>query len=67
MRAALAQARMAPEDIDLVNTHATATQLGDVQECIAVRQVFGDAPGLFVNNTKSFIGHAMGAAGGLQQ
>ena len=66
MRAALDRAGMNPEDIDLINTHATATQQGDVQECIAVREVFGDCPNTWVNNTKSFIGHTMGAAGALE-
>jgi len=66
MRLALDRAGMAPEDVDLVNTHATATQQGDVQECIAVREVFGDSPKTWVNNTKSFIGHTMGAAGALE-
>jgi len=66
VRGALASAGMAPEDVDVVNTHATATEQGDQQECAALRDVFGDAPGTFVNNTKSFIGHTMGAAGALE-
>ena len=63
MRAALNSAGMTPEDVDLVSTHATATTQGDIQECQAMRAVFGDAPGVHINNTKSYIGHAMGAAG----
>ncbi len=39
---------------------------GDVQECAALRRVFEDAPKTLFNNTKSFIGHAMGAAGALE-
>ncbi|MAE29499.1 MAG: beta-ketoacyl synthase [Planctomycetes bacterium] len=66
MRGALERASLAPEDVDLVSMHATATQLGDVQECLAVREVFGDSPGTYVNNTKSMIGHTMGAAGALE-
>ena len=31
-----------------------------------MREVFGDSPKTWVNNTKSFIGHAMGAAGALE-
>ena len=53
-------------DIDLVSTHATATDSGDVQECIALRKVFHNGAQPDVNNTKSFIGHAMGAAGALE-
>ena len=66
MRAALKKARMAPQDIHIVNTHATATPMGDIQECQAIAQVFEDCPDTYVNNTKGFIGHAMGAAGALE-
>ena len=40
--------------------------MGDVQEARGMRQVFSDFPDVYVNNTKSFIGHAMGAAGALE-
>ncbi len=66
MQAALRMAAMTPEDISIVSTHATATQQGDKQECRAVREVFGESPRTCVNNTKSYIGHAMGAAGSLE-
>ncbi len=66
MRKALQRAKLNPCDIDILNTHATATEQGDIGECQAVREVFGDCPNLAVNNTKSFIGHAMGAAGALE-
>ena len=66
MRAALDSARTAPDEVDIVSTHATSTQSGDVVETKAVRAVFGDATGTFVNNTKSYIGHAMGGAGALE-
>jgi 3-oxoacyl-[acyl-carrier-protein] synthase II len=66
MRKALAKAGMAPGDIQIVNTHATSTPQGDIQECTAIREIFGDCPDTFVNNTKSYIGHAMGAAGALE-
>ena len=66
MRAALEVAGMQPEDVDLVNTHATSTPMGDIQECKAVKEVFGDSPKTYVNNTKSYIGHCMGAAGALE-
>ena len=46
--------------------HATATQLGDIQECKAIRDVFGEEETVWINNTKSFIGHTMGAAGTLE-
>lgn len=68
IQAALAKAGMKPADIDIVNTHATSTPQGDVQECRAIREIFAaaDCPDTRVNNTKSFIGHAMGAAGALE-
>jgi 3-oxoacyl-[acyl-carrier-protein] synthase II len=66
MQLALRRARLNPEDIDIVSTHATGTTSGDVQESIALRTVFGDNRRTQFNNTKSFIGHAMGAAGALE-
>ncbi len=72
IRMALDRAKCGPDQIDLVSTHATATPSGDVQECAALRRVFCDSSGssvnpeLLINNTKSFIGHAMGAAGALE-
>jgi 3-oxoacyl-[acyl-carrier-protein] synthase II len=67
LRKSLASAGLKPADIHIVNTHATATPLGDIQECEAIRAVFGEGcPDTRVNNTKSFIGHCMGAAGALE-
>ncbi len=66
MNLALDRAELNAEDIDIVSTHATATESGDIQECAALRRVFGDSPEVLINNTKSFIGHAMGAAGSLE-
>jgi 3-oxoacyl-[acyl-carrier-protein] synthase II len=39
---------------------------GDIQESVALNSVFGDCEATLLNNTKSFIGHAMGAAGLLE-
>ncbi len=66
MTAAIGRAGIVPSQINIINTHATSTPSGDEQEAAAIRQVFGDCPNVFVNNTKSFIGHAMGAAGALE-
>ena len=66
IRKALRNAELAPEEIDIVNTHATATVAGDALEIEALRSVFGESKKTYVNNTKSFIGHAMGAAGVLE-
>lgn len=66
MELALRRAGLESQDIDIVSTHATGTVSGDVQECLALRRVFGENGPTQFNNTKSFIGHAMGAAGVLE-
>ncbi len=66
IRGAIASAGLEPAAIDLVSTHATSTPSGDAVEARVVREVFGDSKRTWVNNTKSFIGHAMGAAGALE-
>jgi len=66
MVSAIKRAGIGPEEVSIVSTHATATELGDQQEAKALRQVFGDCGTVYTNNTKSFIGHAMGAAGALE-
>ena len=66
IKLALGRAQLNPSDIDIVSTHATGTASGDVQEVDALRRVFPDDGRTLFNNTKSFIGHAMGAAGALE-
>ncbi len=66
IRLALKRAGLGPGDVDLVSSHATGTVSGDVQECDALRRVFDGAGVTWINNTKSFIGHAMGAAAALE-
>jgi 3-oxoacyl-[acyl-carrier-protein] synthase II len=66
MKLALDRAGMTPEDIDIVSTHATGTTSGDIQECKALRMVWGEGSRTSFNNAKSYIGHAMGAAGALE-
>ncbi len=63
---ALGRAGITADEIDIVSSHATATEQGDIEESTALAQVFGDRPTLAINNTKSFIGHCMGAAGALE-
>ena len=63
---ALTKAGLKASDIDIVNTHATGTSAGDIQESKAINEVFGDSDTTYINNTKGFIGHAMGAAGSLE-
>jgi 3-oxoacyl-[acyl-carrier-protein] synthase II len=63
MARALADAGMAPDEIDALVAHATATVQGDVAEARALRAVFGPTPGLAVTAPKSALGHGLGAAG----
>ena len=64
MRAALADAGLAPGDIDYINLHGTGTTYNDAMECAAVRRVFGDA--VAVSSTKPLTGHCLGAAGAIE-
>lgn len=67
MRCAIERAGLRPSDIHILNTHATGTPAGDIKECMAIREVFGpECVDTYFNNTKSFIGHCMGAAGALE-
>ncbi|HZO52883.1 MAG TPA: beta-ketoacyl-[acyl-carrier-protein] synthase family protein [Bryobacteraceae bacterium] len=67
MRAALADASMALEEIGYVNAHGTGTLANDSTECRAIHCLFGEhAKRLAVSSTKSMHGHALGAAGALE-
>ena len=67
MQAALASARMNPEDIDYINAHGTSTPVGDPIELAAVTRLFdGAANCLSMSSTKSSTGHLLGAAGSIE-
>ncbi|MBA2270729.1 MAG: beta-ketoacyl-ACP synthase II [Chthoniobacterales bacterium] len=67
MRMALGHAKIAPEQVDYVNAHATSTGLGDVCETRAIKTVFGQyAKSVSVSSTKSMTGHLLGGAGGVE-
>ncbi len=61
MRKALADAGLKASDIGYVNTHGTATPVGDPVEMAAIKEVFGSNAA--VNSTKSQTGHMVGATG----
>ncbi len=64
MRQALEMAQCTPEQVDLVNCHATSTPVGDRSEIIALKSVFGDQlKSVSIQSTKSLMGHTLGAAG----
>jgi len=67
MRKAIAQAKWLPEDVEYINAHGTSTPLNDKMESMAIRSVLGDhTDKVYVNSTKSMIGHCLGAAGALE-
>jgi 3-oxoacyl-[acyl-carrier-protein] synthase-1 len=59
MRQALATVK---QPVDYINTHGTATQVGDSREMSAIREVFGKRLP-HITSTKSLTGHSLGAAG----
>ena len=64
IRNALADAGLAPEDIDYINPHGTGTPENDKMECLGVMSVFGErAKTLPISSNKSMVGHTLSAAG----
>ena len=67
IRLALRDAGAQPEAVDYINAHGTSTPANDLNETLAVKEVFGEhAYGLVVSSTKSMTGHTLGAAGGIE-
>ncbi len=61
---ALKDAKIKPEDVDYINVHGTSTQLGDIAELFAIKNVFGESVyNINISSTKSMTGHLLGAAG----
>ena len=65
MRRALADAQVAPRDIDYVNAHATSTPAGDRSEALALQAVFGGARPK-VSSTKTLTGHGLSLTGAME-
>ncbi len=67
MREALADAHLAPSEIEYISAHASATPMNDRTETMAIKQVFGeDAYRIPISGTKAMHGHALGASGAFE-
>jgi 3-oxoacyl-[acyl-carrier-protein] synthase II len=67
MTKALQEARLNPDQIGYINAHGTSTELGDLAETKAVKNVFGGAArSVAISSTKSSLGHSLGASGGIE-
>jgi 3-oxoacyl-[acyl-carrier-protein] synthase II len=67
MKLALDHARVSPEQVDYINAHATSTDIGDLCETRAIKQIFGEnADKVSISATKSMTGHLLGGAGGIE-
>ena len=61
MKKAIDSSKLKPSDIEYINAHGTGTPLGDKCELKAINDVFSQ--NVFVNSTKSYIGHCLNSAG----
>ncbi|MCI3919213.1 beta-ketoacyl-ACP synthase II [Paenibacillus sp. TRM 82003] len=66
IKAALRDAGLPPERIDMISAHATSTEAGDLSETAAIRRLFGEETRIPVTANKSMTGHLLGAAGGIE-
>ncbi len=67
VRNALADASLAPEQIDYINAHGTGTPENDKMEYLGISAVFGDfANKVPVSSNKSMVGHTISAAGAVE-
>jgi 3-oxoacyl-[acyl-carrier-protein] synthase II len=67
MQLALDHARISPEQVDYINAHATSTDIGDLCETRAIKEIFGEqAHKVAISSTKSMTGHLLGGAGGVE-
>jgi 3-oxoacyl-[acyl-carrier-protein] synthase II len=65
IKLALEDAELSPSDIGYVNAHGTATELGDITECEALKSVFGETS-VPISTIKNYTGHTLGACGAIE-
>lgn len=63
IRASFDDAPYGPEEVDLVECHATSTMQGDGEEVLALRNFYGPHAPVILTSFKSQIGHTLGASG----
>jgi 3-oxoacyl-[acyl-carrier-protein] synthase-1 len=66
MEEAIKDAKLSPGDVDYINAHGTATQIGDAAEVRAVRRVFSGGKMPHMSSTKSITGHGLSLAGAME-
>jgi 3-oxoacyl-[acyl-carrier-protein] synthase II len=67
VKAALKDARLAPEEIGYINAHGTSTRLNDLVETLTIKRVFGEhAYQVPISSSKSMLGHLIAAAGAVE-
>jgi 3-oxoacyl-[acyl-carrier-protein] synthase II len=64
MQAALREAQLAPDEIELINAHASSSPLNDTTETSAIKRAFGESSRRIpITATKGQHAHALGATG----
>lgn len=67
MEMAIAEAGLEKSKVDYINAHGTSTEVGDIAETKAIKNLFGDhAYDMLISSTKSMTGHLLGAAGAIE-
>ena len=68
MKAAMAEAGVAPDAVDYINAHGTSTQMNDKVETLVIKKALGEdaARKVAISSTKSMTGHLLGGTGALE-
>jgi 3-oxoacyl-[acyl-carrier-protein] synthase-1 len=66
MELAIQESGIRPDEVDYINAHGTATQIGDAAEVQAIKRVFNGGKLPYVSSTKSITGHGLSLAGAME-